>query len=112
MLPLHLVVRPRYRVVGHVLPDVGEGHVARRHRLGRVDLLLDLGRDARLGRKLLAVHFQRVADQVELLRGGINILLRLEQKKKSVINQESDRVNKFEPLAGLSCRGPWRSGGA
>ena len=52
-----------------VVPQVGERHAARRHRvLRRVDLHLDLGGDRRLGGQLLPVNVERVPDEIQLLR--------------------------------------------
>ena len=52
-----------------VVPQVGERHAARRHRvLRRVDLHLDLGGDGGLGGQLLPVDVERVPDEIQLLR--------------------------------------------
>ena len=53
-----------------VVPQVGERHAARRHRVlpCRVDLHLDLGGDRRLGGQLLPVNVERVPDEIQLLR--------------------------------------------
>ena len=52
-----------------VVPQVGERHAARRHRLlHRVNLHLDLGGDGGLGGQLLTVNVERVPDEIQLLR--------------------------------------------
>ncbi len=58
----------------------------RRHGLRRVDLGLQLSGDARLGRKLLPVQVQGVADQVKLLGRLVDVLLGLETGRKKSSN--------------------------